>query len=63
MPTAKPTEQSAVGARPAGDLCDTQSFNGERGSSTMHSPNENLRLGNFIEGISILASVLSRTPE
>jgi acetylornithine deacetylase/succinyl-diaminopimelate desuccinylase-like protein len=29
--------------------------------NNQHSPNENLRLGNFIEGISILASVLSRT--
>lgn len=31
--------------------------------NNQHSPNENLRLGNFIEGISILVSVLSRTPE
>lgn len=31
--------------------------------NNQHSPNENLRLGNFIEGIAILASVLSRTPE
>jgi acetylornithine deacetylase/succinyl-diaminopimelate desuccinylase-like protein len=30
--------------------------------NNQHSPNENLRLGNFIEGISILASVLSRQP-
>jgi acetylornithine deacetylase/succinyl-diaminopimelate desuccinylase-like protein len=28
--------------------------------NNQHSPNENLRLGNFLEGIAILASVLSR---
>ena len=28
--------------------------------NNQHSPNENLRIGNFIEGIAILASVLSR---
>jgi acetylornithine deacetylase/succinyl-diaminopimelate desuccinylase-like protein len=28
--------------------------------NNQHSPNENLRLGNFIEGIAVLASVLSR---
>ena len=31
--------------------------------NNQHSPNENLRLGNFIEGISILVSVLGRMPE
>jgi len=31
--------------------------------NNQHSPNENLRLGNFIEGIAILMSVLSQTPE
>lgn len=31
--------------------------------NNQHSPNENLRLGNFLEGIAILASVLSRTVE
>ena len=31
--------------------------------NNQHSPNENLRLGNFIDGIAILMSVLSQTPE
>ncbi len=31
--------------------------------NNQHSPNENLRLGNFVEGIAILMSVLSQTPE
>ena len=31
--------------------------------NNQHSPNENLRIGNFIEGIAILMSVLSQTPE
>lgn len=31
--------------------------------NNQHSPNENIRLGNFIEGISILISVLSRPPD
>lgn len=31
--------------------------------NNQHSPNENLRLGNFFEGIAILISVLSQTPE
>ena len=31
--------------------------------NNQHSPNENLRLGNFIEGIAILMSVLSQAPE
>ncbi|MDZ7643433.1 MAG: hypothetical protein U5K76_03890 [Woeseiaceae bacterium] len=31
--------------------------------NNQHSPNENIRLGNFIEGISILISVLSRDPD
>ena len=31
--------------------------------NNQHSPNENTRLGNFIEGIAILMSVLSQTPE
>lgn len=31
--------------------------------NNQHSPNENIRLGNFIEGIAILMSVLSQTPE
>ena len=31
--------------------------------NNQHSPNENLRLGNFIEGIAILMSVLSQTPD
>ncbi|MEX2124741.1 MAG: hypothetical protein WD795_12680 [Woeseia sp.] len=31
--------------------------------NNQHSPNEHLRLGNFIEGIAILASVLSRGPD
>ena len=31
--------------------------------NNQHSPNENIRLGNFIEGIEILMSVLSQTPE
>jgi len=31
--------------------------------NNQHSPNENLRLGNFIEGIAILMSVLSQSPE
>lgn len=30
--------------------------------NNQHSPNENIRLGSFIEGISILMSVLSTTP-
>jgi len=30
--------------------------------NNQHSPNENLRLGNFIEGIAILMSVLQQTP-
>ena len=30
--------------------------------NNQHSPNENIRLGNFIEGIAILMSVLSQTP-
>lgn len=30
--------------------------------NNQHSPNENLRLGNFVEGIAILMSVLSQTP-
>lgn len=31
--------------------------------NNQHSPNENLRLGSFIEGIAILMSVLSQTPD
>lgn len=31
--------------------------------NNQHSPNENLRLGNFIEGIAILMSVLQQSPE
>ena len=31
--------------------------------NNQHSPNENLRVGNFIEGIAILMSVLSQSPE
>ena len=31
--------------------------------NNQHSPNENLRLGNYIEGIAILMSVLSQTPD
>lgn len=31
--------------------------------NNQHSPNENIRLGNFIEGIAIMMSVLSQTPE
>lgn len=31
--------------------------------NNQHSPNENIRLGNFIEGIAILVSVLSQNPE
>lgn len=31
--------------------------------NNQHSPNENLRLGNYIEGIAILMSVLSQTPQ
>ncbi len=31
--------------------------------NNQHSPNENLRLGNFIEGIAILMSVLSQSPD
>jgi len=31
--------------------------------NNQHSPNENLRLANFIEGIAILMSVLSQTPD
>ena len=30
--------------------------------NNQHSPNENLRLGNFVEGIAILMSVLQQTP-
>jgi acetylornithine deacetylase/succinyl-diaminopimelate desuccinylase-like protein len=30
--------------------------------NNQHSPNENIRLGNFIEGIAILMSVLSQSP-
>lgn len=30
--------------------------------NNQHSPNENIRLGNFLEGIAILMSVLSQTP-
>ncbi len=30
--------------------------------NNQHSPNENLRLGNFIEGIAVLMSVLSQSP-
>ena len=30
--------------------------------NNQHSPNENLRIGNFLEGIAILMSVLSQTP-
>jgi acetylornithine deacetylase/succinyl-diaminopimelate desuccinylase-like protein len=31
--------------------------------NNQHSPNENIRLGSFIEGIAILMSVLSQTPD
>jgi acetylornithine deacetylase/succinyl-diaminopimelate desuccinylase-like protein len=31
--------------------------------NNQHSPNENIRLGNFLEGIAILMSVLSQTPD
>jgi len=31
--------------------------------NNQHSPNENIRLGNFIEGIAIMMSVMSQTPE
>jgi acetylornithine deacetylase/succinyl-diaminopimelate desuccinylase-like protein len=31
--------------------------------NNQHSPNENIRLGNFVEGIAILMSVLSQTPD
>ena len=31
--------------------------------NNQHSPNENLRLGNFIEGIAILMSVLQQSPQ
>ncbi len=31
--------------------------------NNQHSPNENIRLGNFIEGIAILMSVLSQSPD
>ena len=31
--------------------------------NNQHSPNENIRLGSFIEGIAIVMSVLSQTPE
>jgi len=31
--------------------------------NNQHSPNENIRLGNFVEGIAILMSVLSQAPE
>ncbi len=31
--------------------------------NNQHSPNENLRLGNFVEGIAMLMSVLSQSPE
>ena len=30
--------------------------------NNQHSPNENIRLGSFVEGIAILMSVLSQTP-
>jgi len=30
--------------------------------NNQHSPNENLRLGNFVEGIAMIMAVLSRTP-
>ena len=30
--------------------------------NNQHSPNENLRVGNFIEGIAILMAVLQETP-
>ena len=30
--------------------------------NNQHSPNENLRLGNFLEGIVILMSVLQQAP-
>jgi acetylornithine deacetylase/succinyl-diaminopimelate desuccinylase-like protein len=30
--------------------------------NNQHSPNENLRLGNFLEGIAILMSVLQQQP-
>ena len=31
--------------------------------NNQHSPNENLRMGNFIEGLAILMSVLSQSAE
>ena len=31
--------------------------------NNQHSPNENIRLGNFVEGISIILSVMSQVPE
>jgi acetylornithine deacetylase/succinyl-diaminopimelate desuccinylase-like protein len=31
--------------------------------NNQHSPNENIRLGSFVEGIAILMSVLSQSPE
>ena len=31
--------------------------------NNQHSPNENIRFGDFIEGIAILMSVLSQAPE
>ena len=31
--------------------------------NNQHSPNENLRLGNFVEGIAILMAVLSQSPD
>jgi acetylornithine deacetylase/succinyl-diaminopimelate desuccinylase-like protein len=30
--------------------------------NNQHSPNENIRLGNFVEGIAILMAVLSQGP-
>ena len=30
--------------------------------NNQHSPNENIRLGNFIEGIAIVMAVLSQSP-
>ncbi len=31
--------------------------------NNQHSPNENLRLGNFVDGIAMLMSVLSQSPQ
>ena len=31
--------------------------------NNQHSPNENIRLGNFIDGIAILMAVLSQDPD